>query len=777
VIGQNTTIDFPYIQQITKTTYCFYIKIQASENSSMKNSFQRKKIELVVEGMSCASCVARIERKLEKDPGVLKAMVNLATGRAAVEFIPEQISPEQIKKIISGLGYRPLDTSHPPKESVPTQKIKFILSLSAAILIMVMMRNLSDWLGISRQSVFWVLWVLATPVQFWCGWEFYVGAYRGLRHKTSDMNTLIAVGTTVAYLYSFVITVYPDFLLRHRQEVYVYYDTAVMIIAFILLGRWLESRAKGKASDAIKRLYDLRPQTAHIVRGEKEEEISIEELRVADIVAVRPGEKLPVDGIVSAGSTTINEAMVTGESMPVKKESGDEVIGGTVNQTGFFHFRVTRIGGDTVLSQIIRLVEEAQGSKAPIQKLVDRVAAVFVPLVMAASLVTFVAWMASGADLTFSLMNMIAVLIIACPCALGLATPTAIMVSSGVGAEHGIFIKGGESLERAHHLSTILFDKTGTLTRGELAVTDLKADPALSVSFEEILGLAASVERGSEHPVAAAIVRYAEGKQISLQEISDFNALPGYGVRAIVSRQLNKELLLLGNKRLMDKEGIDCTSLEEEAQTFRDEGKTVVYFAIGLKLVAIISIADSPKEEAKEVIEQLQKNGVKVMMITGDNEKTARTVGKALGMDEVLAGVLPADKSEKVKELQGKNEVVAMVGDGINDAPALVQADLGIAIGTGTDVAMESSDITLMSGNLLGVVTAFKLSYRTMRTIKQNLFWAFFYNIITIPLAAGLFYPYLNLKPVHAAIAMAFSSVSGLLQKRGNFASGALSGN
>jgi Cu+-exporting ATPase len=581
-----------------------------------------------------------------------------------------------------------------------------------------------------------------------------------MRHKTSDMNTLIAVGTSVAYLYSFVITAYPDFLLQQGQEAYVYYDTAVMIIAFILLGRWLESSAKGKASDAIKRLYDLRPQTARIIKGEKEEEVSVEDLRIGDIVAVRPGEKLPVDGIVSAGTTTINEAMVTGESMPIKKELGDEVIGATVNQTGFFHFRVTRIGADTVLSQIIRLVEEAQGSKAPVQKLVDRVAAVFVPLVIAVSLVTFVAWMASGADLTFSLMNMIAVLIIACPCALGLATPTAIMVASGVGAEHGIFIKGGESLERAHHLSTILFDKTGTLTRGDLTVIDLKINPTQSISFEEILGLAASVERGSEHPVGVAIKKYAEEKQISLKEISDFNALPGYGVRAIVSRQLNKEVLLLGNRRLMDKEGIDCSPLEEEAQTFRDEGKTVVYFAIGLKIAAIISIADSPKEEAEEVIEDLHKNGVKVIIITGDNEKTARTVGKALGVDEVLAEVLPANKSEKVKELQCENEVVAMVGDGINDAPALAQADLGIAIGTGTDVAMESSDITLMSGNLQGVVTAFKLSYRTMRTIKQNLFWAFFYNTVTIPLAAGLFYPYLYLKPVHAAIAMAFSSVS-----------------
>jgi Cu+-exporting ATPase len=704
--------------------------------------------------MSCASCVARIEKKLKKESGVMQAAVNLATGKATIEFNPARTSLEQLKKIISDLGYQPADTAQSLEKAGHIRKAKFILSLSAAALIMLLMRYLAGWADISRQSVFWILWLLATPVQFWCGWEFYEGAYKALRHRTSDMNTLIAVGTTTAYLYSFAVTVYPDFLLSRGRQAHVYYDTAVMIVAFILLGRWLEAQAKGKASDAVKRLYDLRPQTARIVKDGKEREIPVENLQAGDIVVVRSGEKVPADAAVTEGEGMIDEAMVTGESMPVKKGVGDEVIGATVNRTGYFHCRITRMGADTVLSQIIRLVEEAQGSKAPIQKLADQVAAVFVPTVIGVSLLTFAVWTIKGADSTFALMSAVAVLIIACPCALGLATPTAVMVASGVGAEHGILIKGGESLERAHSISTVLFDKTGTLTRGEPAVADINVAPG--EDMPDVLALAASVEKGSEHPVGAAIRKHAEDKHIAAKDISAFKAIPGYGVGAIAD---NMELLL-GNRRLMDKEGIDCSGLEKTARDFRGQGKTVVYFAADKKLLSVISVADSPKEEAKDIVEELRRNGVRVMMITGDNARTAKTVGDALGVDEVLAEVLPADKSEAVKKLQGESEAVAMVGDGINDAPALAQADVGVAVGTGTDVAMESSDITLMSGNLQGVVTAFKLSRRTMKTIKQNLFWAFFYNVVAIPLAAGIFHPHLTLKPAHAALAMAFSSVS-----------------
>jgi len=604
----------------------------------------------------------------------------------------------------------------------------------------------------------YLLWALATPVQFWAGWRFYRGAWGALRHKTADMNTLVAVGTSAAYLYSVVAVLFPYLFSTAKAELGLYFDTSAMIIALILLGRFLETRARGQTSEAINKLIGMQPKMALVVREGKETEIPVEDVEVGDLILVRPGERVPVDGIIHQGYSAVDESMISGESIPVEKRVGDEVIGATINKTGSFKFKATKVGKDTTLARIIRLVEEAQGSKAPIQRLADVIASYFVPIVIGIAIITFIIWYFVGPApaLTFALLNFIAVLIIACPCALGLATPTAIMVGTGKGAEHGVLIRSAEALERAHQINTVLLDKTGTLTQGEPRVTDIVAIP--SSSQEEVLQLAASAEHGSEHPLGEAISRAASEKKLKVSPASDFTAIPGHGVEASVEGKK----VLLGNLRLIKDKGFSPNELETEAERLWEKGKTVMFLGVDSQVTGIIALADTLKPDAREALEELHKMGIEAVMLTGDNRRTAEAIAQEVGIDRVVAEVLPEHKAEEVKKLQEEGKVVAMVGDGINDAPALAQADVGIAIGTGTDVAMETGDITLISGDLTAIATAVSLSKRTMRTIKQNLFWAFLYNSVGIPIAAGILYPLIGflLNPIIAGAAMAFSSVS-----------------
>ncbi|RLG05939.1 MAG: heavy metal translocating P-type ATPase, partial [Thaumarchaeota archaeon] len=618
-----------------------------------------------------------------------------------------------------------------------------------------------------------LLWALATPVQFWAGLRFYRGAWGALKHRTSDMNTLIAVGTSVAYFYSMIAVLFPGLFTTGVAEPHLYFDTSAAIIALILLGRFLEARARGQTSAAIKKLIGMQPKTALVIREGEEREIPVEEAQVGDLILVRPGERVPVDGIVSQGYSSVDESMITGESIPAEKKAGDEVIGATINKTGSLQFEATKVGKDTMLAHIVRMVEEAQGSKAPIQRLADVIASYFVPAVIGIAIVTFIIWYFVGPApaLTFAFLNFVAVLVIACPCALGLATPTAIMVGTGKGAEYGILIRNGEALERAHQINTVLLDKTGTLTRGEPVVTDVFA--ASFSSQEEVLRLAASAEHNSEHPLGEAVVKAALEKKLELAPSSDFNAIPGQGVEASVEGMK----LFLGNLTLMKERGLSLNGLEKKATELLEQGKTVVFLGVDSQVAGIIALADTLKPSAKEALQTLRKMGIETAMLTGDNRRTAEAIAREVGINHVLAEVLPEHKAREVKKLQEEEKVVAMVGDGINDAPALAQADVGIAVGTGTDVAMETGDITLISGDLMGVVTAISLSKRTMRTIKQNLFWAFAYNTALIPIAAGVLYlvfgnigvpsglhfilgEYGFLNPILAAAAMAASSIT-----------------
>jgi Cu+-exporting ATPase len=619
----------------------------------------------------------------------------------------------------------------------------------------------------------YVLWALATPVQFWAGLRFYRGAWSALKHRKADMNTLIAVGTSAAYFYSVIAVLFPSWLTINGISPDLYFDTSAMIIALILLGRYLETRAKGKTSEAIKKLIGLQPKKALVVRDGKETEISIEDVQVRDLILVRPGERVPVDGIIRQGTPTLDESMVTGESLPVEKKEGNEVIGSTVNKTGSFQFEATRVGKDTTLARIVRLVEEAQGSKAPIQRLADVIAGYFVPAVIGIALVTFIIWYFIGPSpsLTFAFMNCIAVLIIACPCALGLATPTAIIVGTGKGAEYGVLIKSAAALERFNKINTLLMDKTGTLTEGKPRVTDIIAVPPYS--REQVLSIAASVEHDSEHPLGEAVVRAAKEKGIDLLPTTFFRAVPGLGAEA----QIKEKKLFLGSIKLMKEKGISPAGLEAEAEKLWNDGKTAIFLAEDNKAAGIIGLADTLKTGAKELVAEVRKTGIDVAIVTGDNNRTAEAIAREVGISRVMAEVLPENKSDEVKKLQDEGRVVAMVGDGINDAPALAQADIGIAIGTGTDIAMETGDITLISGDLKGITTAISLSRRTMRTIKQNLFWAFAYNVVLIPVAAGILYlafhntgvpeglrfilgDYGFLNPILAAAAMAASSIT-----------------
>ncbi len=600
--------------------------------------------------------------------------------------------------------------------------------------------------------------MLTAPVVFWVGSRFFVGAYKAGRQKTSDMNTLVAVGAFSAYAYSAAATFFPGWFAQAGLMPHVYYDGAAMIVTLILLGRFLEARAKGKTSSAIKALIGLKPKTARLIRDGEELEIAVEDLQAGDVVQVRPGEKIPVDGVLLTGQSAVDESMLTGESMPVNKEPGQKVFAATLNKTGSFTMQATGVGAETMLAQIIKVVEEAQGSKAPIQRLADKIASVFVPVVFVIAIMTFVIWYFVPADATFSraLLNFVSVLIIACPCALGLATPTAIMVGTGLGAQSGILIKGGEALERAHQLSFIVFDKTGTLTKGEPAVTDII--PAAGFDEREVLALAGALEKTSEHPLAQAILQRAKADNVAIAAADKFEALSGLGAKA----QVTGKDALIGNLMLMRSEGIKTTALAEAANKLADDGKTAVFVAQEKKIIGIIALADVPKDSAASAVASLRRRGLKIAMITGDNQGTARAIAAQLKIEKILAEVLPANKAEEIRKLQAEGEVVAMVGDGINDAPALAAADVGIAIGAGTDVAIEAGDITLIRDDLMGVPQSISLSKATMRVIKQNLFWAFIYNVIGIPIAAGALYPAFGilLNPEYAAAAMALSSVS-----------------
>ena len=728
---------------------------------------EEEKLVISVGGMTCAACVNRVEKTLKGLTGVSEATVNFATEKATVLYHPGSVGKSELRKAIEDLGYEVRgfeeeglkDREREARvREVFLQKRKFVVSaiFTSAIFIGSMPEWFPWWPKFLQGYL--VLFLLTTPVQFWAGWQFYRGFWSALKHRTSDMNTLIAVGTSAAYGYSVVITFFPQAFKSFGLKLGVYYDTSAMIITLILLGKLLEAIAKGQTSEAIKRLMGLQAKTARVIREGKELDIPVDEVHHGDWVVVRPGEKIPVDGIVRGGHSAVDESMLTGESIPVEKQPGDPVMGATINKTGSFKFEATKVGRETALAQSIKLVEDAQGSKAPIQRLADKVASIFVPAVILIALTTFALWMIFGPQpaFTLALLSFVAVLIIACPCAMGLATPTAIMVGTGRGAENGILIKGGESLETIHRVKTIIFDKTGTLTQGKPVVTDIVVNDGFAE--EQVLLWAASVEKGSEHPLGEAIVNAAKEKKLPLQPTEDFQAIPGQGVKA----RLDGQVLLLGNLKLMEENGIRVDGLQEIAERLASEGKTPMIVAQNGKAAGILAVADTLKPNSREAVEALHRLGLEVIMITGDNERTARAIASQIGIDRFFAEVLPWEKSKQVKKLQDEGKIVAMVGDGINDAPALAQADVGIAIGTGTDVAMESSDITLITGDLRAVVAAIQLSKRTIRTIKQNLFWAFFYNILGIPIAAGALYPFwgILLNPMIASAAMAMSSVS-----------------
>lgn len=727
-------------------------------------------VTISVGGMSCASCANTIEGALLSIDGVQAASMNLASDKVTITYDPRVVRIPDLKRAIRDSGYEVIEA-----ESVDTEKkerikemeskkrlLVFSLSLSIPTLVLAMAMMFTDLGKIQffMDNGNYVLLILATPVQFIAGYHFYVNAYKAARHRTTNMDTLIAVGTSAAYFYSLAVVFLPGAVAFQDT----YFDSSAMIITLILFGKYLEAKAKGSTSEAIRKLIDLQPKMARRIINGIETDVPVEELDVSDLFVVRPGERIPTDGAVIDGSSAVDESMLTGESIPVEKSEGSEVIGGSINKNGLLTIRVTRIGKDTTLAQIVRLVEEAQGSKAPVQRLADKVAAVFVPIVIVIAVVTFLFWYLAGYNLfnsmpaprfVFSLTAFISVLVIACPCALGLATPTAIMVGTGKGAENGILIKNGEALERAGKVEVIVFDKTGTLTKGEPDVTDVIP---IASSENEVLFFAASVEKGSEHPLAKAIVRKAEHLRIEMENPSDFENLPGRGVRA----RVGESIVLLGNRALMQESQIDTKAHEEDIQSIEEQGRTAMLLAKDLQLIGIIGVADVVKQTSAVAIAELKRMNIEVVMLTGDNHRTASVIAKELGIDRVLSEVLPEDKAKEIAKLQAEGKVVAMVGDGVNDAPALVKADVGIAIGSGTDVAIESGSIVLIKNDIRDVVAAIQLSKRTMQKIRQNLFWAFGYNTAGIPLAAGLIFPIFNvlLPPIVAAGAMALSSVS-----------------
>lgn len=725
-------------------------------------------VTLPVEGMTCASCVARVEKAIQKVPGVQTAAVNLATEKAAIHFDGSQATLDKIILAVDEAGYTLVAPKATPDKNVEQneiearkieeyQKLKRDFTIAAVLGIPIMVFSMlsmttywSEHDPISMKNLNMLLFLATSVVLFLPGKRFFTAAFKIAKHFQADMNTLVATGTGVAYLFSSVVTLFPDIFPEHLHIVY--FDTTSTIIALILFGKMLEARAKLHTADAMKKLLQLQPQTARIIENGIEHEIAVEHVKVHDRIIVRPGEKIPVDGSIVVGATSITESMITGESFPVEKTIGDKVIGGTINNNGNIEFTATAIGENTVLSQIIHLVEEAQGSKAPIQALADKISAVFVPVVIVISLVTFFGWLVFGnAEITSAMINGIAVLIIACPCALGLATPTAIIVGMGKGASQGILFRNVESLEHASQLHTIAIDKTGTLTSGKPSVTDIL--PLGTLDEHAILSFAASLEEKSEHPLAKAIVEFAKKENTALQDVQAFLSNTGFGVIGTV----NRKEIILGNKAFMNENLIQNEQADEQTTRLANEGKTVIYVAVNKKLEGLIAVADVMLETSIEAVALLKQMNINVLMLSGDSVLTAQAMAKKANIEQVAAGVSPKQKVEHIKNLQQHNKHVAMVGDGINDAPALAQADVSIAMGTGTDVAMETADITLMRHDLRAVVTALKLSKATVRTIRQNLFWAFVYNVVGIPLAAfGI------LNPMIAAGAMALSSVSVL---------------
>jgi P-type Cu+ transporter len=728
----------------------------------------------------------QLEKYLNSLGGVVNASFNLGTMEVRVEYLAGAIEVRQIRKRIEEYGYRVRDVSGSGEAAVDSEraaraaedkelrrKFWFATALSLPVLVIAMSHGRISFLNFS--GVNYLQLALTTPVIFYSGRQFYRGAWAAFRHRAADMNTLIAVGTGAAYLYSVLVTFFPKFFATETSRAAlagmggmanvsmtpVYFEAASVIIALILLGRLLESRAKGRTGEAIRHLIGLQPKTARVIRNEIEIELPVAEVLPGDLITVRPGEKIPVDGIVIDGNSSVDESMLTGESLPVEKAKGATVFGATINKTGAFKFRATKVGKETALQQIVKLVQDAQGSKAPIARIADVISGIFTPVVICIAIATFVLWFVLAPNetrFTFAFVNAVSVLIIACPCALGLATPTAILVGTGKGAENGVLIKGGETLETAYKLQSLVLDKTGTITRGEPLLTDIVPFDDNYFSDEELLRLAASAERASEHPLGASIVQAAEARALQLSEISNFKAISGFGIEASV----DGHQLLLGNSKLMRERNIDLNNFNERAERLASEGKTPMFVAVDNRIAGIIAVADEVKPDSKEAIRALQSMGLEVLMITGDNRPTAEAVAKRVGITRVLAEVLPEGKSLEVKRLQQEGKIVGMVGDGINDAPALAQADVGIAIGTGTDVAIEASDITLIKNGLHGVVTAIALSRATIRTIKQNLFWAFIYNTVGIPIAAGLLYPFTGwlLSPILASAAMSLSSVS-----------------
>ena len=763
-------------------------------------------IRIPVSGMTCAACQSRVQRALQKQEGVADAAVNLMMKTATVTYDPASVTPDRLISAIRDTGYG-AELASPDQTAFEEQEArdrgqeaefrelrgKAIVSGIAGVLAMILsmplmtasehlshrpsadpfmrwtmesltpaLRAVAPWLyAIPAQLISWTLLFGTLGVMLWAGRHFYTRAWAAFRHHSADMNTLVAIGTGAAFVYSMFATIAPDFFLSRGVSPDVYYEAVIIIIALILTGNAFEARAKKQTSAALRALVDLQPKTARVLRGDTEIDVPIETVESRETVVVRPGERVPVDGTVLSGESAVDESMLTGESLPVSKKTGDRVIGGTINRTGAFRYSATTVGANSVLAQIVRLMRDAQGSRAPIQRLADRISGIFVPIVLSIAIATFVVWFvaADAAPAVRAFAAAVAVLIIACPCAMGLAVPTAVMVSTGKGAELGVLIKGGEALQRAGDIRTVVVDKTGTVTEGRPTVTDIVAVPGSFVSTEEeLLRLVASLEISSEHPLADAIVRHARDKELRLSTPEGFESHTGRGASAVV----DGVALAVGNERLMTDYAIDVGPLQASAERLAGEGKTPIFVAADGMLAGLLAVADPIKDTSREAIARLHRMGLEVVMLTGDNQRTANAIARQAGIDRVVAEVLPDGKVAEIKRLQGEGKVVAMVGDGINDAPALAQADVGMAIGTGTDIAAEAADVVLMRGDLRSAVQAIELSRRTMRTMKQNLFWAFIYNVVGIPIAAGVLYPSLGLllSPILASAAMAFSSVS-----------------
>src|SRR5882724_2727423 len=733
----------------------------------MATAIERTRLDFPVKGMHCAGCVAKVERALRGVEGVAEASVNLATERATVWLGPDSPGLPAMRQAVEGVGYtvqaeaagtEESDESDRKARAAEDRSLRVKALVGAALSVPVLLGSMHEifWWAPAWLANPWLLWALTTPVQFWVGGQFHAGFIRELRHRSASMDTLVSLGTNAAYFFSVAVTLWPHaFMAAGAMH---YFEASALLMTFLVTGRWFEARARGGTSEAIRRLVALAPRTARVVRAGREDDISIGEVAVGDLLRVRPGERVAVDGEVIEGSSSVDESMLTGESLPLTKEPGSSVVGGSVNRTGSFTVRATRVGAATVLAQIIRLVEEAQGSKAPIQRLADRVASVFVPIVLAIAALTFIVWLWLGPSpsLVYALTSAVGVLVIACPCAMGLATPTAVMVGTGRGAELGVLVRNAAALELLHKASFVVFDKTGTLTMGQPVVTDVIATSGIAA--DEVLALAAAAEQASEHPLGEAIVAHAKSRGLAMPVVSGFSAVPGHGVEA----RAPDGIILVGSGRLMSGRGVDMSALGDEAREFASAGKSSVFVAFSGRLQGLVAVADTLKPEAPGAVAALRALGLEVVMLTGDNRLTAEAIAREAGIESVLAEVLPDRKAEEIKRLQVNGHVVAMVGDGINDAPALAQASVGIAMGSGTDVAIEAADVTLMRSDLGSVVAAVLLSRRTMQIIRENLAWAFGYNLLLVPVAAGVLYPLwgITLSPILAGMAMALSSVS-----------------